>query len=119
MPPEFFVFPGEHVAKPGEEHRDVTRWLNTALDKLGPGVVHDEERQALSSHSIREGAASTFHFFLGDGCLLDIKIWINWKMDAATPQMHYIKTHGWTKEGEMEAARYFYKHAAVRRGGDA
>ena len=114
----FFASPGEKPPKAGSECVIVSRWLKAALDRLPePDKVDQIERMLLTSHSLRDGAASTYHFLAGDSQLIRIRWWCNWDPNAKkpTPDRVYIKNAHWEQQGETEDARFFYGHLAFSR----
>lgn len=106
VPAEFFVLPGETTRKDKDANQDVTKWLKEILLTI-PGALADmcfDEK--LSSHSLREGAASAFHHLRG-GDLPFLKWWFGWSDESNVPETAYIKCHHWGNE-ETAAARFFF-----------
>ena len=91
----------------------MTGWFNAALDSLpSEARLGDEELTCLSSHSMRDGAASAFNLFFGDPRNTVLRWFFNWKVDAKnpTPERVYIKIAGWSFPVEKPAAGFFFSH---------
>lgn len=107
LPAEFFLLAGERPVKDQNANGKVSTWLkDIVFGKLG-SVLNFRADESISSHSLREGGASSFYYLFGSNDMLFLKWWFCWDEGSDVPEQSYIKCHTWGTE-EKKPATYFF-----------
>ena len=105
LPDQFFILAGEKVVPAAQASQVVTGWMKHGLRLIPNATVDMAFDETLSSHSLREGAASALYHILPN--TLFVKHWFGWSEGSGVAEASYIKGHHWGKK-ETPFAHYFF-----------
>jgi hypothetical protein len=105
LPAQFFSLAGETLRNADDASQEVTKWMKRSLLQITNVTADMAFDEKLSSHSLREGAASALYFLNPN--ILFVKWWFAWSPKSDVPEASYIKCHHWDKK-EAIAAQFFF-----------
>jgi len=93
----------------------MTKWTRRIARVIPDGFEIDQEKETLSSRSLRKGMASGYDWLHGAGHREDLNKFAGWGrnrrltgLGMRTAGVHYISHESWNADDEMEAAVYFF-----------